>query len=318
MGIKIISTGMAIPQQSLTNNELCKFVDTTDEWIVSHTGISNRYICTSESLTDLAESAARTALVNHNIQDIDLIICSTVTGDYIVPSLACCLSERLGTNCPAFDVNAACTGFVYGLDVATAYIGSGKAKKVLFVCGDMLTKMTNWSDRSTCVLFGDAAGAMIIEPGDSLKYIRLTATGRPEILHIKGTPPHNPLVDAGENAGKQGYVHMDGQEVFRFAVLSVEKEVNLALETLNLTPDDIKYFLLHQANKRIIESARNRLKQPIEKFPTNIERFSNTTAATIPMLLDELNKDNKLQKGDKLLAIAFGAGLTTGTCIIEW
>ena len=320
MGIKILGTGRALPQQSMSNDELAAFLDTSDEWIVSHTGIKSRHMCTSESLTDLAEVAAKAALRNSGIgpEDIDLIICATCTADFLTPSLACTIAERLGTTCPAFDVNAACTGFVYGLDVVSAYLGAGKASNVLFIAADMLTRVTNWRDRSTCVLFGDGAGALVATKGGGLKYMRLEARGNTKILHIKGAPINNPLMPAHENAGNCGHVFMDGQEVFKFAVQTVEKEVKLALDSLSLTPEDITFFLLHQANKRIIDSARIRLKQPEAKFPINIDKYSNTTAATIPILLDELVEDKRIKPGDKLLMLAFGAGLTTGTCMIEW
>jgi len=320
MGIKIIGTGRALPEKCMSNDELSAFLDTSDEWITSHTGIKNRYLCTEESLVHLAEAAARKAMQKSGTkpEDIDLIICATVSGDYLVPSLACCVSELLRTECPAFDVNAGCTGFVYGLDVAAAYITSGKAKRVLFICADMLTKMLNWQDRATCVLFGDGAGALVLSEGSALKYIHLTARGNTKVLYIKGTPPNNPLLPAANMASKSGLVEMDGQEVFRFAVKAVEQEANIAFEKLGLTPEDISFFLLHQANKRIIDSARARLKQPPEKFPTNIERYSNTTAATIPILLDEMVETSQIKPGDRLMAIAFGAGLTTGSCVIEW
>jgi len=320
MGFRILGTGRALPSKCLSNDDLAAFLDTSDEWIVSHTGIKSRYVCTEETLTDLSVSAAQAALANSGVSagEIDMILYSTCTGDFLVPSMACCVSERLGTSCPAFDINAACTGFVYGLDVAAAYLQAKKANRILFISGDMLTRVTNWQDRSTCVLFGDGVGAAVLTQGESLKYIRLTAKGNSKILYVNGSPANNPLRPAGDLAGKIGNVVMDGQEVFRFAVQTVEKEVKLALDSLGLTPRDIQFFLLHQANKRIIESARIRLKQPESKFPINIDRYSNTTAATIPILLHELLEEGRVKPGDKLLMLAFGAGLTTGTCLIEW
>ncbi|MGE4484558.1 MAG: beta-ketoacyl-ACP synthase III [Oscillospiraceae bacterium] len=317
MSLKIIGTGKGIPKKSITNNELSTIVDTNDEWISSRTGIRSRFVCTDESLTDLCVTAAGSALEKAGLtaNDIDLILCSTIGGDYVTPSLACTVAERMGTNCPAFDINAACAGFIYALDVASMYLSSEKMKNILIICAEMMSKHADWADRSTCVLFGDGAGACVVTKGGALKYANLTANGNVKLLNLKSGTGNSPFACEKKETG---YLHMEGPEVFKFAVSMIESQARLAFETLGLSPDDIDYFVLHQANKRIIESARTRLKQPQEKFPINISRYGNMSSATIPILLDEMLGDGKIKKGDKILMSAFGAGLTTGTCIMIW
>lgn len=321
MGLRIAATSRAMPERIVTNNELAEFLDTTDEWIVSKTGIKSRAICTTESLSDLAEKAARLVLkkASMDARDLDYIICSTIQGDYVTPSLACAVSERLGTACPAFDINVACSGFIYALDIASAYLTAGKARNILIISADIMSSLVDWTDRGVSVLFGDGAGACIVTDGDSLKYMNLTAVGDTNTIRQIAGVGNNPYAKArSEISESRGFVQWDGQEVFKFAVHSVEREVNLALSTLGLSPEDINYFVLHQANKRIIDSARRRLNQPEEKFPVNIDRYGNTSSATIPVLLDEMLEDGKIKKGDVLLLAAFGSGLATGACILVW
>jgi 3-oxoacyl-[acyl-carrier-protein] synthase-3 len=317
MSLKIIGTGRGIPKRSVTNDELSAMVDTNDEWIYSRTGIKSRFICTDESLTDLSVMAATAAIkkANINVNDIDLVICSTIGGDYATPSLACAVAERLEIVAPSFDVNAACAGFIYVLDIASMYVDTNKAKNILIVCAEMMSKHADWTDRSTCVLFGDGAGACVVTKGDALKYIKVTASPDLKLLNLKNGNGNSPFVTIPEVAG---FLQMDGQEVFKFAVSSVEKGLSEALEKLNLVPEDIDYFVLHQANKRIIDAARTRLKQPEEKFPSNIERYGNMSSATILVLLDEMLDDGKIKKGDKIFMTAFGAGLTTGALVMFW
>ena len=313
--IKIIGTGRKLPSRAVLNDELAAMVDTSDEWISSRTGIKNRYVCTEENLTDLAEGAARIALEKANLspQKIELIICPTIAGDYSFPSLACCLAERLGVKCLAFDINAACSGFVYSLEIAEAFIS--KYKNILIVGADMMSRLIDWNDRTTCVLFGDGAGACVVTSGGALKYIRSNADPNAEILFAKSRPGNSPFSNE-ETAG--GFTVMQGQDVYKFAVLSVASEIKLSLEKLNLTAENIDYFVLHQANNRIIDGVRMRLKQPPEKFPTNIAKYANTTAATIPILLDEMLEEKKLKPGDTIMMVGFGAGMTTGTCVMVW
>lgn len=317
MSLKIIGTGHCVPQKNVKNSDLEKFLETSDEWIVSRTGIEGRNICTDESLCDIASKAAADAIqkAEINTDDIDLIICSTIQGDFITPSLACMVQKKFGLSCPAFDVNAACSGFIYALDIADGYISSGKAENILIISAEMMSRVSDWEDRSTCVLFGDGAGACVVTKGDALKYIHLTSKGDSEILYIPINSGNSPF---SEGTADKSYLAMNGQEVFKFAVSAIESETAAALKKLNIEPDKIDYYLLHQANKRIIDFARSRLNQPKEKFPMNIESHGNTSSASIPILLDEMANENKLKNGDLLLFSAFGAGLTTGTCVIRW
>lgn len=315
MSIKIIGTGISIPEKTVTNHDLSQFLDTSDEWISSRTGISERHIVTSETATSMAEQAGIMALENAGItpSDIDLLICTTIAGDYLTPSLACCVSEKIGTTCPATDLNGACTGFIYALDMASAYIQSKKAKNVLIISSEVMSKLADWNDRSTCVLFGDGAGAVVVSHGDSLKYINIGTNGTVAPLKMP--------VSSGNSPYRQidgSFLQMDGTEVFKFAVSTINKQTKLALSALNIDRDHIDFYLLHQANKRIINSARTKLGVSQEKFPVNIQKYGNISSASIPVLLHELVSENKIHAGTKLLLSAFGAGLTYGTAIIEW
>lgn len=316
MGIKILATGKAVPANAVTNEQLSAFLDTNDEWISSRTGIRSRYIAHEEGLGELCERAAREALARSGTaaEDIDMIICSTIRGDYLLPSLACCVSEKLGASCPAFDINAACSGFIYALDVADGFISTGKAERILLVCAEMMSRMVDWTDRSTCVLFGDGAAACVIGAGDAVKYLRLTAAGNTKFLYMEGSNGNSPYLPA-----KSGdFIHMQGQDVFKFAVSMINQQIDAALRTLGIGANDIDCYLIHQANKRIIDTARSRLGQPEEKFPTNIERYGNISSVSVPLLLDELLEEGRIKAGDRLLLSAFGAGMTTGTAVIEW
>ena len=317
MSIKILATGRSLPEKTLTNAELAKMVDTSDEWIRSRTGITSRHLCTEETLTDLATEAAQRALSKTKLtaEDIDLILCTTILGDYTTPSLSCRVGERLGTRCPAMDLNAACAGFTYALDVATAYIQTGRAHHVLIVSAEMMSKHIDWTDRNTCVLFGDGAGAAIVTKGDALKYMHLLTEPNTPHLYLQGKTGNSPFYLHNSDGG---YLHMDGQEVFKFAVGMIEREAKAAVAALGITLDDIDYYILHQANKRILATAQDRLREPESKFPSNIHHTGNMSSATIPVLLDELLEAGKLKTGDTLFLSAFGAGMTAGSCVLVW
>jgi 3-oxoacyl-[acyl-carrier-protein] synthase-3 len=316
--VKILSTGIGLPAKRVSNDELSAFLQTSDEWIVSHTGIRSRYICTDESLTDLAAKAASQAMTGAGwtAADVDLVIVSTISGDYVTPSLACRLSERLGFTCPAFDVNAACSGFVYALDVAQLYIDSQKASHILVVSCEELSRHADWSDRASCVLFGDGAGAVALGKGDALRYIKLSADANTAPLYKKSACGNSPFRE--KKSLEHEYLRMEGQEVFKFAVQTVEKEIGLAIDKLAIRPADVDFFLLHQANRRIIESIRLKLKQPESKFPINIDRYGNMSSATIPVLLHEMLSAGQIETGDVLIMSAFGAGMTHAVCVWFW
>ncbi|MCL1986951.1 MAG: ketoacyl-ACP synthase III [Firmicutes bacterium] len=326
MGFKIIGTGSQLPKKAVSNAQLATFLDTSDDWITSKTGIKSRTICSDETITDLAAQAALTALNNANlsIADIDLLVCATMSADYAMPSMACCVLEQLGGACPAFDVNAACSGFVYALDVADSFISTRKAQNVLVVAAEMMSRMLDWTDRTSSILFGDGAAACVLTAGDSLKYLNVTATPQIAPLFAKASNGNNPFVQNVQNYPNypqdsvNNFLQMKGQHVYKFAVTTIQQEINLALNALHLQADEITYFILHQANTRIIESARTRLKLPLEKFPMNIEKYGNMSAASIPVLLDEMLQQNAIKSGDLLMLIGFGGGLTSGTAVLQW
>ncbi len=319
MSFKIIGTGSGLPDLVVTNDDLSKFVDTSDEWITSRTGIRQRHILQKETLLDIAVKAAMKALENArvNADELDMIICATLQGEYIMPSLACLVQESIGSQCTAFDINAACSGFLYALDVAKSYFDTKKVKKVLIVCADQLSKFIDWNDRSTCVLFGDGAGAVVLSEGEGILSISLKSKARSDCLNIRADIPQGPFSGTEDNS-RRSYFSMNGQEVYKFAVSTVSIDSQRAVQEAGICLDDVDYFLLHQANGRIIEAARSRLGQPESKFPVNFATMGNTSSASIPMLIDELNTNNRLKTGDILLLSAFGAGLTSGVCIIKW
>ena len=315
--IKITGMGRGIPERCVTNDELANFLDTDDEWIVSRTGIKTRYVCTNETLTDLSVTASKQALkkAGISVETIDLLICSTLGGEYRTPSLACTVAAQIGAKCPAFDINAACTGFVYALDTASVYIEAKKAKNVLIICAEMMSAQADWTDRNTSILFGDGAAAFVVTKGNALKYISLSAIPATTILNLPTDTGNSPFI---ENKVPRSYLYMQGQEVFKFAVNVVGNDVKQALETLNLSAEQIDYYVLHQANKRIIDSIRVKLKQSEEKFPMNIQKYGNISSASIPLLLSEMLDEGKIKPGKTLFISAFGAGLTAGCCVLNW
>ncbi|MCL2884290.1 MAG: ketoacyl-ACP synthase III [Oscillospiraceae bacterium] len=315
--LKIIGTGRNLPARRVTNDDLATFLDTSDEWIVTRTGIRSRRVCTSETLTDLSVTAAEQALDKAGLkaQNIDLLLCSTIGGDFRTPSLACCVAERLGTGCPAFDLNAACAGFVYALDVANLYLTKPEIKNILIVSAEKMSTQIDWNDRSTCVLFGDGAAACVVTRGNALRYLHLHTKADVAPLYMPSGPGNSPFI---EDKTPGGFLHMAGQDVFKFAVGVIEGEIKRALDTVRLPPEQVDYFLLHQANKRIIDFAIARVKQPPEKFPLNIDRTGNISSASIPLLLDEMLEEGKIKPGDTLFMAAFGAGLTAGSCVMIW
>ncbi len=316
MNLNIIGTGSAVPSLVVNNDELGKFIDTNNDWIVSRTGIEQRRLCGQERISDLAVLAAKRALENAktDAEDLDLIICSTVHGDYFSPSLASIIQGGIGANCVSYDINAACSGFVYALDIANTYYMAQRIKKVLIVSAEAISKLLDWHDRATCVLFGDGAGAVVLSEGNSLLGIRLRTEGQINNLYISGLNSNNYFFNDGQS---NPFVRMNGKEIYKFAISAVKADVDFLINEIGISVNDIDYFILHQANKRIIEAVRTRLEQPDEKFPTNIERYGNTSSASIPILLDELNKSNMLTNKIIFLS-AFGAGLTSGACIFKW
>ncbi len=321
MNTKIIGTGYDLPAFAADNNYLATLVDTSDEWIVERTGIRTRHLAKEETTTSMAVNASRQALERAGMQaeDVELLIVATISGDTETPSTACRVQAEIGANrAVAFDINAACSGFLYGMHVAEAFIRSGIYRNALVIGAETLSKLIDWTDRSTCVLFGDGAGAAVLAATEETGIISqsIGSNGEKwEVLECQGRPNGNPLCEKGQELK---YMTMNGQEVFKFAVKTVPLCVEDAVEKAGIGLDEVKYFLLHQANKRIIQSVAKRLGQPEEKFPMNLDQCGNTSAASLPILLAQMDEQGLLQKGDRLVLSGFGAGLTWGACLLEW
>ena len=282
-------------------------------------GVKERHISTNETAADMGAKAAMAALENSGVaaEEIDLILAASVSGESISPSVSCMIQNLLGLSCMTMDINAACSGFVYGLNTAIAYARAGMGKKMMIIGVETLSKILDWSDRSTCVLFGDGAGCAIVEADDSREiYIDAGSDGaKGDVLTCEERHLNNLLV---KDDSPMQQVTMDGQEVFKFAVRMVPKSITKVLDQAGVDKEEVKYFVLHQANRRIIEAAARRLKQPIEKFPMNVDRCANTSSATVPILLDEMNQKGMLNRGDKIVLSGFGGGLTWGSVYLTW
>lgn len=321
MRTRICGTGSALPEKVVTNDDLSKIMDTSDEWISSRTGIRARHLAVEESLTELAARAAKQALDEADIkpEELDMILAATLSADKLLPSLACELQRELGAaQAVAFDINAACSGFMFALHTADAYMKCGQYKKILVVGGEILSKLMDWNDRSTCVLFGDGAGAAVVQADEEngiLGIAQGSDGARGAALLCENRKNNNPYVT---NSKELSYVAMNGQEVYKFAVRTVPKAIAEAVEKAGLTVEDIDLFILHQANIRIIESVAKRLKAPMEKFPTNLEECGNISAGSVPILLDHVNKKGMIKKGDRIVLAGFGAGLTWGAAVLTW
>ncbi|HIX69026.1 MAG TPA: ketoacyl-ACP synthase III [Candidatus Anaerostipes excrementavium] len=320
MAIRILGTGSYLPEKVVTNDELAQVMDTSDEWISSRTGIRSRHISIADTSTTMAVKAAKKALEDGGVkpEELDHIFVATLSGDHATPSTSCEVQKEIGAvNAVCMDLNAACSGFVYALNTAMAYAKAGMGRKMLLIGVETLSKIMDWSDRSTCVLFGDGAGSVVVEADPSRKiYIDAGSDGmKGDVLTCEERHLNNLLV---KDDSPMQQVQMDGQEVFKFAVRIIPKSVNKILDAAGVSKDEIKYYILHQANRRIIEAAARRLKEPIEKFPMNVDHCANTSSATIPILLDEVHRNGMLKAGDKIILSGFGGGLTWGSVYLEW
>ncbi len=304
----------------MTNNDLAQIVETNDEWIRSRTGIGERRIATTESTSYMAANAAMRALEQSGVkpEEIDLILLGTSSPDYCFPNGACEVQGMIGAvNAACYDISAACTGFVYALNTAHAFISSGIYKTALVIGSDVLSKLIDWTDRGTCVLFGDGAGAVVVK-ADETGILGIN-------MHSDGTKGNVLTCGSRTNGnfllGKKpelGYMTMDGQEVFKFAVRKVPECIKQVLDDAGVAAEEVKYFVIHQANYRIIESIAKRLKVSVDCFPVNMEHYGNTSGASVPLLLDEINRKGMLKSGDKIVFSGFGAGLTWGATLLEW
>lgn len=320
--VKVIGTGRYTPQNIVTNEDISKFVDTNDKWIRERTGIEKRRISQGENTSDIAVKAAKEALKKSGLkpEELDLVIISTCTPDSFVPSTACILQDKLGAvNATCFDISAACTGFIYGMGIASQFIKTGQSKNVLVIGAEVLSKILNWEDRNTCILFGDGAGAAVLQRSEEVgliaQYTGSDGRGR-NFLNCSTGDVINPYTNVEEYSRKT--LTMEGREVFKFAVKIMIECVKKVLENTQYSIEDIDYIVPHQANMRIIDFTAKKLKIPKSKFYINLQNYGNTSGASIPIALDEMNEKGMLKKGDKIILVGFGGGLTFGSHLIQW
>lgn len=321
--VSIIGTGSYVPEKSVSNDELSQIVDTSDEWISTRTGIRSRRISQGETTSDMAVKAAAKAIEDSGIspEEIDLIIVGTITPDNFTPAVACEVQDRIGAiNATAFDISAACSGFIYAVNIATQFIKTGQSKTVLVIGSEVISKILDWKDRSTCVLFGDGAGAAILRSSDKKGVISI-CTGTDgklrDVLKCPALNVKNPYVTDNDSINNN-VLSMDGKEVFKFAGRIIIESIKKVLDGTGYTLDDIKYIIPHQANLRIIEYAAKKLKLNEGNFYINLDRYGNTSAASVAIAMDEMSRNGLLKAGDKIIVLGFGAGLTWGAALIEW
>lgn len=342
----IVGTGSCLPERRVTNDEISGWVDTNDQWIRERTGIRERRIAMEETAADLGYQAALKALEDGSVspKEVDLILVATISGEQIFPGTACQIQKLLEADgAAAFDISGACTGFVMAYHVAESLLETGMYETALVIGSECLSHLTDWTDRGTCILFGDGAGAALLKKGGGS--IRLSAMhsdgkkGEALVCRSRSDKAHGNLhlTEAAtkgqwkealpEKTGKSGqsgqgdvsyFMEMDGQAVFKFAVKKVPEVIEEVLAKNRLNRQEIRYYVLHQANERIVEAVARRMEEPMEKFPVNMERYGNTSSASIPILLDEMNRAGRLAPGDKLVLAGFGAGLSWGAVLVEW
>ena len=317
MSFRILGTGSALPARTVTNEELSAFLDTSDEWIRTRTGIQSRRLCTTESLDDLATEASRRALEAAGVEagELDLVVCSTTTADHLMPGEACAVAERLGVSCPSFDVSAACAGFVFALDVADGWFARGRARRVLVVSAEKMSRVLDWEDRASCVLFGDGAAAAVLGEGDGLLGIRLET--RPDVctINIPGVAGTSPFDQGAKPASTFA---MDGRRVFKFAVNAIVDGVRQLCEDARIEPTGIDHFVFHQANERILSAAVQRLGIDDARVARTLAETGNLSSACVPLALDRLVRSGDLVPGQLVALVGYGGGLDVGSCLVRW
>jgi 3-oxoacyl-[acyl-carrier-protein] synthase-3 len=315
--MKIIGTGSSLPKKIVTNDMLSQFLDTSDEWITTRTGVKRRHVISDERLEELAIDAAKKALSDSGLSasEIDFIICSNVVNEYVTPQLSCIIQGSIGAACPCMDINCACAGFIHALEVAESFHKAGRVSNVLIVCAEEPTRMTDWSDRRTCVLFGDGAAAAVLGTGDNIMSIKLSAASATDKLWQYRILHPTPYITKEESDVP---LQMKGQDVFKFAVKAAAKDITRTLKESGISPDQVDHYLLHQANVRIIEAIQDYLEQPADKFPTNIQDHGNSSSASCPILLDECRRTGRFKEGDLVAMSAFGAGFVSGAVLFKW
>lgn len=309
-GLHIVATGRYAPEKIVTNEDLSKIVDTSDEWISSRTGMKKRHFCTTETNITLAAKAAKAALDKTDImpEEIGALIVATFSGEYFVPSVACLVQQELGLtdDMICYDLNAACSGFVFGLETVRGLLLQSEKKYAILIGSEVISKKLDMEDRGTCILFGDGAGAVVMELGDK------------EYTSVLGSRGDVTGISCGSTEDSDRKVHMDGQAIYKFAVSTVPKLIKKTAAKADLTLDDIDVFVCHQANARIIDAVARMLKQPADKFFMDIEEYGNTSAASIPLAISDMDDRGLLKPGMKIMMAGFGAGLTWGAVLLEW
>lgn len=318
MSFQILGTGSFVPERIVTNDELSQMVDTSDEWIMKRIGVKKRHVCTTETATDLGAEAGRRALEDAGVkaEELDLIIAATISADTISPGLGGMVQNRLGARCPAFDMNVACPGFLFALDVAAGFFARKAVKKVLVVSAERMSGLLDWEDRGTCCIFGDGAGAAVLGEGDAYLASELHTQGGDDIISIPTRWDHSPFY---EHELPKNTVNMEGQATYKFAVTSMVEDIRSVMKKAGLTGGQVKAVIPHQANYRIINEARRRLPEiAADRFLMNIEEVGNTSSASEPILLDESYRKGMFQAGDHIVLSAFGGGLSSAACVIKW
>lgn len=318
MSFRILGTGSFLPRKVLTNDDLSHMVETSDEWITKRVGVKERRVCTTETNTDMGVAAALAALEDSGVkpEELDLIIGATISADTISPGLAGMVQNRIGAACPCFDMNVACPGFLFALEVADGFFVKKTVKKVLVVSAERMSGLIDWTDRSTCVIFGDGAGAAVLGEGDNYLASELHTAGGDDVISIPTWWDNSPFYG---HELKKNVVSMAGQETYKFAVTSMVRDIQSVMAKAGITGEQVKAVIPHQANYRIINEARRRLPEIApEKFLINIQRCGNTSSASEPILLDEANRQGLLQPGDYVVLSAFGGGLSSAASVVRW
>ncbi|MDU1003640.1 MAG: beta-ketoacyl-ACP synthase III [Clostridium butyricum] len=320
--VGIAGTGAYVPSLAVTNDDISELVETNDEWIMKRTGIRERRISQGEDTSDMASKAALCALERADVEpkDVELIIVATISPDMFIPSVACLVQSKIGADDAAcFDINVACSGFVYAMEIAQSMMKSMNYKNALIIGSETLSKVINWKDRSTCILFGDGAGAAVLkrteEPGIMKSYLKSEGK-KGDALTIGAADFNTPF--SKESVERDRHIYMNGGDVLKFAVNALADSVNKVLDETGLSMDDIKYIVPHQANVRIIQSAAKKLHTDLDKFYINLEKYGNTSSASVPIALNEMYEKGMLKRGDKFILVAFGGGLTYAATMIEW
>ena len=321
MGFRILGTGSAAPAKRLTNDDLSQMVDTSDEWITTRVGVKERRIAVTETTSSLAAEAARNALAMSGTEpeELDLILAATITADNLSPSTAGEVQEALGAKCPAFDISSACSGFLFALETAAGFFARGTVGKALVIGAERVSRILDWTDRSTCVIFGDGAGAAVLGASEEEHWLvsELYTAGGSDVIQIPAYRGSSPFREAKEGE-RPPVIFMAGQDTFRFAVGQMVGHIRSMAGKLGIDPAQLDLIVPHQANVRIIDFAAKKLGLPAEKFVVNIERYGNTAAASVPIALDEANRAGRIRPGDLVALVAFGGGLSSAGAVIKW